>query len=111
MLIGKRILAVFLISILLSTVLPLYQYKNVVFTLRPDDRIILYTDGIVEASNTAHAIFGFDRFKEFIKSHSALPAGQFADALIRQLFNWSGKPSEEALDDDLTLIIADYQHV
>ena len=34
-----------------------------------------------------------------------------ADALIRELFNWSGKPSEEALDDDLTLIVADYQHV
>ena len=74
------------------------HFKNVVFALRPNDRIILYTDGIVEASNTAHVIFGLDRCKEFIKSHAALPAAQFADAFIRHLFKWSGKPSEEALD-------------
>jgi len=37
--------------------------------------------------------------------------GQFADVLIQHLFNWSDKRSEEALDDDLTLIVVDYQHV
>jgi serine phosphatase RsbU (regulator of sigma subunit) len=87
------------------------QYKNVVFALKPGDRIILYTDGIIETSNTAGTFFGFDRFKEFIMSQARLPAGQFTDQLIRQLFSWSGKSPEEALDDDLTLIVADYQHV
>ena len=78
---------------------------------QPNDRIILYTDGIVETSNTTPTLFGFDRLKEFIVSHARLPADQFADTLIRHLLNWSGKPSKEALDDDLTLIAADYQHV
>ena len=87
------------------------QFKNISFALKPDDRIVLYTDGIVETSNPTHTLFGFERVKEFIASYAPLPAGQFADELIRQLFNWSGKPSEEALDDDLTLIVADYQHV
>jgi serine phosphatase RsbU (regulator of sigma subunit) len=87
------------------------QFKNIRIALKPDDRILLYTDGIVETSNKANTLFGFDRLKEFIMSHAQLPAGEFADALIRELFNWSGKPSEEALDDDLTLIVADYQHV
>ena len=87
------------------------QFKNVRFVLEPHDRIILYTDGIIEASNTTRTLFGLERLKEFIRSHAQLPAGQFADALIRHLLNWSGKPSEEALDDDLTLIIVDYQHV
>jgi hypothetical protein len=86
------------------------QFKNIHIPLQSDDRIILYTDGIVETSNTARALFGFDRFKEFIVSQAKLPADQFVDALIRQLFDWSGKPSEEALDDDLTLIVADYKH-
>lgn len=86
------------------------QFKNIRFALKPDDRILLYTDGIVETSNTANTLFGFERLKAFIMSHAQLPAGPFADALIRELFNWSGKPSEEALDDDLTLIVADYQH-
>jgi serine phosphatase RsbU (regulator of sigma subunit) len=86
------------------------QFKNIHIPLQPDDRMILYTDGIVETSNAAHTLFGFDRLKDFIVSHAQLPAGQFADALIRQLFNWTGKPSEEALDDDLTLIVVDYQY-
>jgi sigma-B regulation protein RsbU (phosphoserine phosphatase) len=86
------------------------QFKNITFTLKPDDRIILYTDGIVETFNPAHTLFGFERLKEFIVSHAKLPAGQFADALIQQIFKWSGKPSEDSLDDDLTLIVADYQH-
>ncbi len=86
------------------------QFKNIRFALEPDDRIILYTDGIVETSSPTHTLFGFERLKEFIISHAQLPAGQFADELIRQLFNWSGKPTEEALDDDLTLIVVDCQH-
>ena len=84
--------------------------KNIHFAHEPSDRMIWYTDGIVETSNTARALFGFERFREFIVFHAELPAGQFADALIRQLFNGSGKPSEEALDDDLTLIVADVLH-
>ena len=87
------------------------QFKNIPIPLQPDDRIILYTDGIVETSNTTRTLFGFDRLKEFIVSHAQRPAVPFADALFRELFNWSGKLSEEALDDDLTLIVADYQHV
>ncbi len=86
------------------------QFTNIAFELEAHDRMVLYTDGIVEAANSERTLFGLDRFKEFIQSHATLPAGQFADALIRQLFTWSGKPSEEALDDDLTLIVADYQH-
>ena len=86
------------------------QFKNILFALQPKDRIILYTDGIVETFNSAQTLFGIERLKEFIMSHAQLPAGQFSDALIRRIFDWSGKPSEEALDDDLTLIVADYQH-
>ena len=86
------------------------QFKNIHFSLQPEDRILLYTDGIIETSNSAHTLFGLERLKEFIMSHAQLPAGPFADALIRRVFKWSGKPSEEALDDDLTLVVADYQH-
>ncbi len=88
----------------------MYGFK-IAFALEPHDRILIYIDGIVEADNSMKALFGFNRFKEFIKSHAELPAGQLADALIRQVCNWSGKPSEDTLDDDLTLIVADYQHV
>jgi serine phosphatase RsbU (regulator of sigma subunit) len=36
------------------------QFKNIHIPLQPDDRIILYTDGIVETFNSAHTLFGFE---------------------------------------------------
>ena len=86
------------------------QYKNIKFELKPHDRLILYTDGIVEASRASGEIFGFERLKAFMKTNAGRPADEFADAFIAHLFNWSGKRSEKALDDDLTLIVADYRY-
>jgi serine phosphatase RsbU (regulator of sigma subunit) len=86
------------------------QYQNISFNLKADDRIFLYTDGVVETFNSAGDIFGFNRLKDLIRTHAKLPVDQFADTIIRHLFSWSGKNSEQALDDDLTLIVADYKH-
>ena len=86
------------------------QYRNTKFDLKPQDRLILYTDGIVEASRASGEIFGFERLKAFMKTHAGRPADEFADAFIAHLFNWSGKRSEKALDDDLTLIVVDYRY-
>jgi len=86
------------------------QYKNTIFDLKPQDRLFLYTDGIVEASNSAGEIFGFERLKAFMKAHADLHADAFVDTFLEHLFNWSGKRPEKALEDDLTLIVVDYQH-
>ena len=45
-----------------------------------------------------------------MKAHAELPADEFADTFIEHLFNWSGKRTEKSLDDDLTLIVVDYQY-
>jgi serine phosphatase RsbU (regulator of sigma subunit) len=84
--------------------------QNIELNPKSGDRFFLYTDGIIEATNTAGDRFGWDRFKEFITSHASLPVDNFADALIQRISSWSGKHSEEALDDDLTLIVADFKN-
>jgi serine phosphatase RsbU (regulator of sigma subunit) len=86
------------------------QYQNIDLELKSGDRFLLYTDGIIEATNAAGERFGWDLFKEFITSHASLPVGQFADDLIQRITGWSGKHSEETLDDDLTLVIADFEN-
>jgi serine phosphatase RsbU (regulator of sigma subunit) len=68
-----------------------------------------FTDGIVETSRATGEIFGFERLKAYLKEHADLPADEFADTFIEHLFNWSGKRTEKTLDDDLTLIVVDYQ--
>jgi serine phosphatase RsbU (regulator of sigma subunit) len=86
------------------------RYHNSELSLKSGDRFLLYTDGIIEAANYAGDLFGWDQFKEFITSHASLPVSQFSDTLIQHIFNWSEKHSEVALDDDLTLVVADFEN-
>lgn len=86
------------------------QYQNIELELKSGDRYFLYTDGIIEATNAAGERFGWGLLKEFIASQASLPVGQFADELIQRVSRWSGKHSEETLDGDLTLVVADFEN-
>ena len=86
------------------------RYQNIALSLESGDRFLLYTDGIIEAANAAGDLYGLNRFKEFITSHAGLTVGVFADALIQHICTWSGKHLDEALDDDLTLVVAEYKN-
>jgi len=83
-------------------------YKNISLELQTGDRFFLFTDGIIEFSNIAGELFGWERLKAFIDTNGEFSADQIADELIRHLKAWSGRKSENALEDDLTLIVVDY---
>ena len=86
------------------------RYQNIELNLKSDDRFFLYTDGLIEATNSAGDLFGWSQFKEFITSYANLSVGDFADGLIQHISNWSGTQLDEALDDDLTLVVAEYKN-
>ncbi|RCK78858.1 MAG: Serine phosphatase RsbU, regulator of sigma subunit [Candidatus Ozemobacter sibiricus] len=68
--------------------------------LAPGDRLILYTDGFIEARNAQGEIFGFPRFREAVAAaHEADPERMVA-AIWNALRGWA--PTAE---DDLTLVI------
>jgi serine phosphatase RsbU (regulator of sigma subunit) len=87
------------------------HYRNIDLELKSGDRHLLYTDGIIEATRADGERFGWNLLKDFIRSHASLPVDQFADELIQRVFRWSGKPSEKTLDDDLTLVVADFENI
>lgn len=87
--------------------LPEAEYRGSMMQLESGDRLILYTDGIIETRNASGCFFGDGPFKNFIETHAHMPAEVFADTLLDHLTKWSGKPSHESLDDDLTLIVVD----
>jgi hypothetical protein len=86
------------------------RYQNIALGLKSGDRFILCTDGIFEATNAAGDLYGWDRFKQFITSQASLSAGNFADGLLGNISSWSGKHLDEALDDDLTLLVVDFEY-
>lgn len=84
------------------------RYQNIELSLRSGDRFFVYTDGIIEAADAAGALYGLSRFKDFIASHTSLAVGNFADAFMQQISTWSGKRPDQAFDDDLTLVVAEF---
>jgi len=86
--------------------LPEAEYANAEVTVEPGDRVILYTDGVVEAANQADEFFGTSRFVEFVESYQELSADQFAESLLEYLSAWTGrKPGRDGFEDDLTLVV------
>ncbi len=86
---------------------PNEYYANVPFRLIPGDRIILYTDGILDATNHSGEFFGEQTFKEFVRNHSHLAGDRFADLLLQTIAAWSGRKVGRGQEDDLTLIVVD----
>ena len=69
------------------------------------DRIILFTDCIVEAYNDNKIMFGTDSFKNAIFNTIDMNTEESSDYLLNVLKEWIGK--KEKFDDDFSLIIVD----
>src|SRR5271157_96144 len=79
------------------------SYSTAVHKLETDDRIVMYTDGVVEASNAAGDFFGHDALCDLLTRTRELSPAMAADSIISSVRQWSGKQ-----DDDLTILICDY---
>jgi len=88
---------------------PEAAYSTVEIGLSPGDRCLLYTDGLFEAKNAAQEEFGKSRCKEFLETHLDIPAARFAEALLDNIAGFSGYNSARAQEDDVTLLVLDFQ--
>jgi phosphoserine phosphatase RsbU/P len=73
------------------------------------DKAVLYTDGILEASNPLGEMFGTDRFKQFLDSDHHPGAERLADSVLNELSRWSGHPQGEGQQDDMTLLSIEFK--
>ncbi len=79
------------------------SYSTIAQPLQPRDRLLLYTDGIVEATNSAGEFFGQENLSKLLKDTTAFSAHQTADHIIHSVQKWS-----RSQDDDLTVLVCDY---
>jgi len=86
------------------------SYEALEFPLEPGDRYVLYTDGILEAANSAQEQFGTDRLMSFMKNHKHLEAEPFSQTLLDELAGWSNQAVGQGQQDDITLLVLDYKH-
>lgn len=76
-----------------------YEKKRV--PLNPGDILLLYTDGITEASNPDNEMFGEIRLCTLLKEYHSLPPQQIIDGLYRQVRSFTGS---QFLADDVSLV-------
>ena len=78
-------------------------YSNRVVELRPKDRVLLYTDGVLEACNSAGEFFGAERLTEAILHASALSVDAAAEKIVQEVKQWS-----RVQEDDITVLLCEF---
>lgn len=81
-----------------------YQEKEI--QLHPGDRIILYTDGIVETMNHEKEEYGEDRFEDMIRFSSALESEQVVDLVIDDIKNHA---QGARFRDDVSILVLEVE--
>jgi phosphoserine phosphatase RsbU/P len=81
------------------------SYSTAVHKLEAGDRIVMYTDGILEASNPAGDFFGHDALRDLLAKTRGQSPAMAADSIISSVRQWAAKQ-----DDDLTVLVCDYVH-
>jgi phosphoserine phosphatase RsbU/P len=82
---------------------PSAPYSVVERKLHQETRFLLYTDGILEASNGTEQFFGEERVREALFDARNLSAEECAALLIGRVQQWTAHRQE----DDLTVIVID----
>jgi sigma-B regulation protein RsbU (phosphoserine phosphatase) len=79
-------------------------YGEVEEALRADERFLLYTDGMIEASDANDDFLGIERLKEIVAAAAAGDADHLAETLVTTVDRWSGSTP----GDDLTVVVVDW---
>jgi serine phosphatase RsbU (regulator of sigma subunit) len=78
------------------------DYKETQVQLAPGDRIVFYTDGIVEAMNDQKEIFGFERLLDVVREANAANANALLKHISDAVNEFVGSAAQH---DDLTVIV------
>ena len=84
-------------------VIPAADYHEGEIALAPGDLIVMYSDGVVEATDHTDDQFGEDRLMAIIQENSQKPAAEIRDEILRRVREFL---KEEPPQDDLTLVVA-----
>jgi sigma-B regulation protein RsbU (phosphoserine phosphatase) len=83
---------------------PAAEYTSTeVAPFAPGDRLLLYSDGVLEARDRAGEFFDGDRVSRWLSEIDHTSAEQLAEAALGQLTQWTGG----GFDDDVTFVVAE----
>ncbi|RMF65011.1 MAG: HAMP domain-containing protein [Calditrichaeota bacterium] len=77
-------------------------YEQLSIDLEPDDILVFYTDGIVDAMNGSCEAYGFDRLSASIRKYAASPPDVMLSSLVAEMQRYSNTSEQQ---DDVTVVI------
>jgi len=84
-------------------ILPIAPYGEMRAALGHGDLLVVYSDGVTEATNTAYEEFGEERFIEVLQKHRQEPSRSIVEAVTKALAEFAGAAPQA---DDITLVVA-----
>jgi len=78
------------------------DYQETRLKLVPGDKVVFYTDGIVEAINDRGEMFGFDRLLEVVRGTRSMTAEALLKEILERVNEFAGGAAQH---DDLTVIV------
>ncbi len=78
------------------------NYEETKIQLSSGDRVLFYTDGIVEAMNEKEEMYGFERLQEVVQKSKSMDADALLKEILEKVNEFVGGAPQH---DDLTLIV------
>ena len=69
------------------------------------DRLLLYTDGLIEPENRSGESFGERKLEQVLRNNRSRPPVDFLAQLLTQIASW--QPASVTQQDDITLVVID----
>lgn len=81
------------------------QYHQEEMDLEPGDRVLLYTDGVTEATNADRELYGEERLIEYLKANSGKEKKTLLEGLRNDVDNFQ---KDAGQFDDITMLLFEY---
>jgi sigma-B regulation protein RsbU (phosphoserine phosphatase) len=77
------------------------EYPTETVSLGKGDALVLYTDGIIEASDASEEMFGIERLHEVVATHG----GESPEALVEAILTAASQFAHKDWEDDVTVMV------
>ncbi len=81
------------------------KYIEETYQLKPGDKVISYTDGLIEWRNERKEIYGIGRLLNVIKNNRTLDCESLMQGIYNEVESFA---NNQPINDDLTLLVAEY---